>query len=119
MYRYGKGTEPRAWHPEKNSTEPQTRILHMFRVQSLMGLPTSSSSFLPDSPVLLPRQSPGNMSCSPVGHRAVGEKTNVLWEGWLQGHTGVSSSELPVRILGNQTGAWAVAMWGLRRQVGS
>lgn len=72
---------------------PPTRILHMSSVQTLEGLPTGSSSFLPDSPVsLLPRQSPGNMSCSPVGRRAVGEKTNVLWERWLQGHTGVSSN---------------------------
>lgn len=49
-------------------------------------IPTRLSRFL------LPRQSLGNMSCSPVGRRAVGEKTNVLWEGWLQGHTGVSNN---------------------------
>lgn len=70
-----------------------TRILPMSSMQTLEGLPTGLSSFLPDSPgFLLPRQSPGNMSCSPVGRRAVGEKTNVLWEGWLQGHTGVSNN---------------------------
>lgn len=92
---------------------PPAHILHISRLQTLEGLPTGSSSFLSDSPVfLLPRQSPGNMSCGPVGRRAVGEKTNVLWEGWLQGHTGVSNNLLPVLVLGNQTAAWAVTVWG-------